>query len=347
VVRSYLRFNVQGVNGPITRATLRIFANSALTQGVDARGVTDNTWAEGTINFNNAPAVGGVLGSSGSIATGTWKTIDVTSFITGNGAFNLAVTTNSSTAISLASRESGNAPQLIIETGGGSVPTATFTRTPTFTPTLGPTFTPTSTPTPTATFTRTATPTRTPTPGATFTPTPSATPSRTPTPSSTPTRTPTTISQQVTFVPVMDSYVNADSPTTNYGTATTFRVDGSPIVRSYLRFNVTGLNGTVTRATLRVFANSAASSGVTANTVNNNTWTETGITYNNAPAPGSALGSSGSFGSGVWITMDVTAYITGNGTYNLALTTPGNTAVSLASREAGAIAPQLIIETAP
>jgi hypothetical protein len=49
----------------------------------------------------------------------------------------------------------------------------------------------------------------------------------------------------------------------------------------------------------------------------------------------------------VWISLDVTGYITGNGTYNLALTTPGSTAVSLASRESGANAPQLIIETAP
>jgi hypothetical protein len=45
--------------------------------------------------------------------------------------------------------------------------------------------------------------------------------------------------------------------------------------------------------------------------------------------------------------MDVTAYITGNGTYNLALTTPGSTAVSLASRQSGANAPQLVVETAP
>jgi len=35
------------------------------------------------------------------------------------------------------------------------------------------------------------------------------------------------------------------------------------------------------------------------------------------------------------------------GAYNLALTTPGSTAVSLASRESGANAPQLIVETAP
>ena len=124
-------------------------------------------------------------------------------------------------------------------------------------------------------------------------------------------------------------------------------MDGSPFVRSYLRFNVQNLTGRVTRATLRIYANSAASSGCVANIVGDNTWTETGLTYSNAPVLGGALGSSGSFGTGLWISMDVTAYITGNGTYNLALTPPGSTAISLASKEAGANAPQLIIETAP
>jgi hypothetical protein len=124
-------------------------------------------------------------------------------------------------------------------------------------------------------------------------------------------------------------------------------VDGSPLVRSYLRFSVQNLTGRVTRATLRIYANSAAGSGCVASVISNNTWTETTISYNNAPPPGSALGSSGSFGAGVWISMDVTSYITGNGTYNLAVTTPGSTAVSLASREAGTNAPQLIIQTAP
>jgi len=146
---------------------------------------------------------------------------------------------------------------------------------------------------------------------------------------------------------VADSYVNADAPTTNYGTATTLRVDGSPIVRSYLRFTVQGLNGTVTKATLRIFANSASSSGLVAQSVSNNTWTETTINYNNAPPLGTSLGTSSSFGAGVWVTIDITPYITGNGTYNLALITPSSTAVSLASRQSGANAPQLIIQTGP
>jgi hypothetical protein len=118
-------------------------------------------------------------------------------------------------------------------------------------------------------------------------------------------------------------------------------------VRSYLRFTVQGLSGTVTRATLRIFANSASTSSCVANGVSDNTWTESTINYNNAPPLGSALGSASPISTGTWISMDVTAYITGNGTYNLALTTPGSTAVSLASRQSGANAPQLIIETSP
>jgi hypothetical protein len=103
----------------------------------------------------------------------------------------------------------------------------------------------------------------------------------------------------------------------------------------------------VTRVTLRVFANTASSAGCSANSVTNNTWSESTLNYNNAPPVGGALGSSGSFGAGVWINVDVTAYITGNGTYNLALTPLGTTAISFASREAGANAPQLVIETSP
>jgi len=139
--------------------------------------------------------------------------------------------------------------------------------------------------------------------------------------------------------------VNETSPTTNYGSLITLRTDGSPIVRSYLRFNVQGLSGNVTRATLRVFANTSSSAGCSANGVSDNTWTESTLNYNNAPSIGSALSSSGSFGAGVWISLNVTAYVTGNGTYNLALTPLGATAISFASREAGANSPQLVIET--
>jgi hypothetical protein len=141
--------------------------------------------------------------------------------------------------------------------------------------------------------------------------------------------------------------VNASSPTSNYGTLTTLRADGSPIVTSYLRFDVQGLSGTVLRATLRIFTNSSSSTGFEAHNVPDNSWSETTINYSNAPAFDSAMGASGPFGAGTWMTVDITPLINGNGVFNIALTTTNDTAFSLASRESGANAPQLIIETLP
>jgi hypothetical protein len=61
------------------------------------------------------------------------------------------------------------------------------------------------------------------------------------------------------FTPV--AYVAGDATTTNYGTSTTLRADGSPDLNSYLRFDVQGLSGSITSATLRIYANSASSVG--------------------------------------------------------------------------------------
>jgi chitodextrinase len=150
-----------------------------------------------------------------------------------------------------------------------------------------------------------------------------------------------------TFVPVADSYVNESSPTMNYGLSSTLRADGSPLVRSYLRFNVQGLVGTVTRATLRVYAASSSTVGYDIRGVSDNSWGEGTLNYTNAPAFGPVIVSSGRFTAPVWTEVDVTLLINGDGTYSLALTTPHTTAISFASREAGANAPQLVITTAP
>ena len=136
-------------------------------------------------------------------------------------------------------------------------------------------------------------------------------------------------------------------PNHEFRCADPLRTDASPDMRSYLRFTLQGITGTVRRATLRVFANSAATSGINIYSVSDNTWTESTINYNNAPLIGNVIGSFSPVSAGAWISIDITAYIIGNGTYNLALTTPGSTAISFTSRQAGGNAPQLIIETTP
>lgn len=118
-------------------------------------------------------------------------------------------------------------------------------------------------------------------------------------------------------------------------------------MRSYLRFNVQGITGTITRVTLRVYANSASSTGYNIGNVTDNTWTESTINYNNAPAIGSPVGSSGSFGAGIWTTVDITSLVTGNSTINLGLYTPSSTAISFNSRQATTNTPQLIVEFTP
>lgn len=146
-----------------------------------------------------------------------------------------------------------------------------------------------------------------------------------------------------TVSPVADTYVDESNPARNFGGSTSLRVDGSPVVRSYLRFDVTGLEGPPVRATFRIRANSSSSVGHQVWSVADNSWTETTMTWTTAPAIGASLGSSGAFTSGTWIEVDVTSFITGDGTYSIAITTPGSTAISFASHESSA-PPELVIQ---
>jgi parallel beta-helix repeat protein len=145
----------------------------------------------------------------------------------------------------------------------------------------------------------------------------------------------------LTLVPIADSWVDSSQPTVNNGTKTTLRVDGSPTLVSYLKFDIPA--DTVSSATLRIFANSNHSLGFSVRSVVDDSWTETGIIYGNAPAYGAVAASSGGLTAGTWVNVDVTSLVTGSGQLSLALTTTSSTAMSLASRESGGNAPQLVL----
>jgi hypothetical protein len=138
--------------------------------------------------------------------------------------------------------------------------------------------------------------------------------------------------------------VDSSQPTAYFGTITQIRVDGSPTLVSYLKFNLQGLS-TVSSAKLRIFANSAHSTGFSVRPVVDTSWGETTINFSNAPATGAAAGSSGGIVAGTWIEIDITSLVTGNGQLSLALTTTSSTALSLASRESGVNAPQLVVQS--
>jgi hypothetical protein len=148
----------------------------------------------------------------------------------------------------------------------------------------------------------------------------------------------------LSFTPVADAYVVQNKASSNYGTAVTLRADSSPITRSYLRFAVTGLNGaSIQSAKLRLWANSTNNVGYVVRALADNTWAESKITYQNAPAPGAIINSAKAFASGAWIEVDVSSYVKSAATYNMVLTTTSTTNISLCSRESGGYAPQLVL----
>jgi hypothetical protein len=156
----------------------------------------------------------------------------------------------------------------------------------------------------------------------------------------------TAASTSVVFAPSADAYVDRSHPNANFG-RTQLIVDRDPLMRPYLRFVVSGLTATVTRATLRFYAITSSSAGFEVHFVPKNNWSEMGITYDNAPPyEASAVANSGPITGGTWVNLDVTALVQGNGIGSIALVGRGRDAVTIASREAGGNAPQLLVQSA-
>jgi PKD repeat protein len=138
-----------------------------------------------------------------------------------------------------------------------------------------------------------------------------------------------------------DALVRWNKATTNFGTLTYLRTRSGQY-RSYVKFTVSGLSGPASSAKLRLWVTDASSTAGSAYLVAS-TWTETGITWNNAPAiTGSALSTIGAAPLGTLVEFNVGAAITGNGTYSFAISGGSTDAVDFASRET-ANQPTLVI----
>jgi PKD repeat protein len=150
------------------------------------------------------------------------------------------------------------------------------------------------------------------------------------------------------FVPVADAYVNKASPSKNYG-GTTLRIrtatSGGTYV-SFLRFAVSGLAGrSVSAVRLRLYDTDKSVDGGRVVGVGN-TWTETGITWSNAPATsGPTLGSAGAVTANTWASIALTpSSVTSDGTYSFALLSGSSDSAYYSSRS-GANPPVLELTT--
>ena len=146
-----------------------------------------------------------------------------------------------------------------------------------------------------------------------------------------------------TALPSADTYIDQQQPTLNAGTSTVLRVDGSPVLRTYLKFDLGATSGTVAQATLRVFAETAQSTGFAVRPAGSG-WTETGLNATNQPTLGAPLGSSGPVAANSWYQFDVTAQVTAGATVSFELETASSTALRLSSRTGGHPA-QLVVST--
>jgi len=147
-----IKFQIDGLGGrSVTRARLRLYNTNESSKGGDFYRVSDQSWTEETVNWNNAPAADSTLVAAlDTVAVGNWYDVDLTSFIIGDGYYTLRVSSTSTNGADYSSKEGANPPVLEVVVSNG--PTATpGTITPSTTPTI--TYEPTQTLPPTTTFT--------------------------------------------------------------------------------------------------------------------------------------------------------------------------------------------------
>jgi hypothetical protein len=153
--------------------------------------------------------------------------------------------------------------------------------------------------------------------------------------------------KQLHFFPAVDSFIYEKEPDSNFGTRTSLDIRGigSTYTRiPYLRFVVSGLQSTdqILGVSLGLQANQFDGT-LTAYSVPNNSWGETSITWNNAPAASTnALGSTTGH-SDEWIVIPLSAQsVSNNAAYSFDVEASGNWLQTLKSRESG-IQPQLTL----
>jgi hypothetical protein len=157
---------------------------------------------------------------------------------------------------------------------------------------------------------------------------------------------PTTAPPLVTVLADADARVAEALPDANYARGA-LRADGGkdPDVETYLRFTVPAGSSSVQSARLRVYATTGTQDGPAVFTAGS-AWSEASITWNARPARSmTGVGDKGAIPAGAWVEYDVTALVTGPGTYTLALATTSSDGIDFTAREGASNRPELVITT--
>lgn len=368
-IDTYLRFTVSGMSGPIGKAELWVYVVNGSADG-PAVYTSPSGWTETGITWTNRPGRSThPLDDKGRLSNSQWVVYNVTPVVTGNGTYTFVLATGSSDGITARSREyTTNQPKLVITP---DTTDATAPSTPQGVTATAPVYNrvdlkwAASTDNVAVTgydiyrngqllttvgFQTTYSDT-TVTNTTTYEYRVRARDFAGNTSAQSAVARVTTPNRVKTVVAEADARVEARRPTTRYGTSDQLRSQGgASVVESYLRFTVTGVSGTVTKATVRVFVPNSSSYATTNGPAiysANNSWTESTVTWNTKPAHSTVVrDDKGAIAKGTWVTFDVTPLVAGNGTFSFALVSTSSDYAVFSSRE-GANPPQLVVEYIP
>jgi hypothetical protein len=149
-----------------------------------------------------------------------------------------------------------------------------------------------------------------------------------------------------TFAPTANARVQQANPKSNYGGLNLRSQGGSAAINSYIKFSISGLSGTVTNATFSLVPLNGSSSGFALHGAASSSWTESGLTWNNAPQMMAAVSAVGAYGCCARVSADATPLVTGNGALTVVLTSTGTPYNQYKNLEWGATdAPELAVTT--
>jgi large repetitive protein len=136
-VRSYLRFNLRGLAGAVSYATLQLSVMDSSTRGLVVRQSPTNRWREQSVRFANAPPVRSTPTARSRVVPFHTASIDVSKFVRDSGAVTLVIGSRGPGAASIASGEGPRIlrPQLVV--GVNSTPTCVALALTTFEDTPG------------------------------------------------------------------------------------------------------------------------------------------------------------------------------------------------------------------
>ncbi|MCG8604604.1 DNRLRE domain-containing protein, partial [bacterium] len=125
---AYFKFHIQGTDGVITKAKLRLYAADGGNDAGSIHQVSNNyhgsntPWNEAGLRWPNAPRLqGNPLASTGPVKAEELVEFDVTASVSGDGQYSYAVSNNSGDVVRYSSKEGLVPPELIIEINNGNI----------------------------------------------------------------------------------------------------------------------------------------------------------------------------------------------------------------------------------